>query len=89
MKRFGAAILLSIIDDTFSVIADKLSNNSKNNYYNYTENSREQASKIAEIALEKMIDIKPTLYKNQGDLVGVYVNRDIDFSKVYQLRRKR
>lgn len=90
MKRFGAAILLSIIDDSFSVIADKLSNNSKgNNYYDYTENSREQASKIAEIALEKMIDIKPTLYKNQGDLVGVYVNRDIDFSKVYGLRQKR
>lgn len=89
MKRFGAAILLSVIDDAFAVIADKLSNNSKNNYYDYTENSREQASKIAEIALEKMIDIKPTLYKNQGDLVGVYVNRDIDFSKVYQLRRKR
>lgn len=89
MKRFGAAILLSVIDDTFSVIADKLSNNSRNNYYDYTENSREQASRIAEIALEKMIDIKPTLYKNQGDLVGVYVNRDIDFSKVYQLRRKK
>ena len=70
------------------MIADKLSNNAKNNYYDYTENSREEASKIAEIALEKMIDIKPTLYKNQGDLVGVYVNRDIDFSKVYQLRRK-
>lgn len=89
MKRFRAAILLSVIDDAFAVIADKLSNNSRNNYYDYTENSREQASRIAEIALEKMIDIKPTLYKNQGDLVGVYVNRDIDFSKVYQLRRKR
>lgn len=89
MKRFGAAILLSVIDDAFAVIADKLSNNSRNNYYDYTENSREQASRIAEIALEKMIDIKPTLYKNQGDLVGVYVNRDIDFSKVYQLRRKK
>lgn len=88
MQRFGAAILLSVVDDAFSVIADKLSNNAKNNYYDYTENSREEASKIAEIALEKMIDIKPTLYKNQGDLVGVYVNRDIDFSKVYQLRRK-
>lgn len=89
MKRFGAAILLSVIDDAFAVIADKLSNNSRNNYYDYTENSREQASRIAEIALEKMIDIKPTLYKNQGDLVGVYVNRDIDFSKVYQLKRKK
>ncbi|EDP6764715.1 type IV secretion system protein VirB10, partial [Campylobacter jejuni] len=61
----------------------------KNNYANYTENTRDSAKEIANTALEKMIDIKPTLYKNHGDLVGVYVNRDIDFSKVYKLTRKK
>lgn len=91
MKRFGAAILLSVIDDSLSILANELSNNGNNNtnYYNYTENTRDQASEIANTALKEMIGIKPTLYKNQGDLVGVYVNKDIDFSKVYQLKRKR
>ncbi|NDJ28066.1 type IV secretion system protein VirB10 [Campylobacter sp. MIT 12-8780] len=92
MKRFGAAVLLSVIDDSLAILASELSKKSGNNttnYYNFTENTREQASEIANTALEKMIDIKPTLYKNQGDLVGVYVNKDIDFSKVYKLRRKR
>lgn len=90
LKRFGAAILLSVIDDAFSILANELSGRNLNyNLYNYTQNTREQASEIAKIALEKMIDIKPTLYKNQGDLVGVYVNRDVDFSKVYELRRKK
>ena len=46
---------------------------------------------MANTALEEFIKIKPVLYRNQGDIVGVYVNRDIDFSKVYKLtigRRK-
>ena len=90
MKRFGAAILLSVIDDTLAIIANELSKkNSTTNYYDYTENTREQASEIANTALKEMIGIKPTLYKNQGDLVGVYVNKDIDFSQVYQLQLKR
>ena len=42
---------------------------------------------MASIALENFINIKPTLYKNHGELVGVYVNRDIDFSRVYKLTR--
>lgn len=82
---------LSVIDDSFAILANELSKNSTSNtnIYNFTENTRESASEIANTALEKMIDIKPTLYKNQGDLVGVYVNKDIDFSKVYKLQRKR
>lgn len=89
MKRFGAAILLSVIDDSLAIIANELSSKNNTNYRDYTENTREQASEIANTALKEMINIKPTLYKNQGDLVGVYVNKDIDFSKVYQLKRKK
>ncbi|ECK7706980.1 type IV secretion system protein VirB10 [Campylobacter coli] len=89
LKRFGSAILLSMIDDAMAILADRMSRGNNNNYYNYTENTRDNVSNIADTALKKMIDIKPTLYKNQGDLVGVYVNRDIDFSKVYKLVRNK
>ena len=43
---------------------------------------------IIEKMLENSINIPPTLYKNQGDIIGIMVGRDIDFSKVYQLQMK-
>ncbi len=88
MLRFGSAILLSAVDDIFNVLAYNLKDNdNSNSEIDYTENSRDNVKDMASIALEKFINIKPTIYKNQGDLVGVYVNRDVDFSKVYQLKR--
>ncbi|RBQ32267.1 type IV secretion system protein VirB10 [Arcobacter sp. FW59] len=92
MMRFGSSIMLSAVDDMFNVLAYKLTNknggsNSGNNI-DYTENTRDNASNIASIALEKFINIKPTVYKQHGDLVGVYVNRDVDFSKVYKISKK-
>ena len=38
-------------------------------------------------ALEQSINIPPTLNKNHGELVNIFVARDVDFSSVYQLRR--
>ena len=90
LMRFGSSIMLSAIDDLWNVLAWKITNNNNNanNSIDYTENSREAAKNISSIALEKFINIKPTIYKQHGDLVGVYVNRDIDFSKVYKISRK-
>ena len=39
----------------------------------------------AGIAVEQSINIPPTLNKNQGELVNIFVARDVDFSSVYQL----
>lgn len=91
MMRFGSSIMLSAIDDAFNVLAWKLTNKNNNNSGNqidFSENSRDNAQNISAIALEKFINIKPTVYKQHGDLVGVYVNRDIDFSKVYKISKK-
>lgn len=94
-KRFGSAILISVIDDFTSALAARISEkNTKNgnteaiNYYS-PESITKQANNLATKTLEKMIDIKPTLYKNHGDIVGIYVNRDIDFRNVYKLKRKK
>ena len=92
LMRFGSSIMLSAVDDIFNVLASELTKSNKNNnsgtQIDYTENSRDNASNIASIALEKFINIKPTVYKQHGDLVGVYVNRDVDFSQVYKLTKK-
>lgn len=94
-KRFGSAILISVIDDFTSALAARISEkNTKDdnteaiNYYT-PESTTKQANNLATKTLEKMIDIKPTLYKNHGDIVGIYVNRDIDFRNVYKLKRKK
>lgn len=87
LERFGASILLSVIDDTFNVLLNGGTGTRGNKNTDYTESSRETTKEMASIALEKFINIEPTLYKNQGDLVGIYVNKDIDFSKVYSLKR--
>jgi len=89
LERFGSAILLSIIDDAANVALNGGSGTRNNNNINYVDNTRETTMQMANTALEKFINIQPTLYKNHGDIVGVYVNRDIDFSKVYKLNVKR
>lgn len=89
LQRFGAAILLSVIDDATNVALNGRKGDRSNSNYDYTENSRETTRDMANTALEKFINIEPTLYRNQGDIVGVYVNRDIDFSGVYKLRVKK
>lgn len=94
-KRFGSAILVSVIDDFMSAVATRLSERKNNgdgtnttNYFN-PQATQQQVNDLASKTLEKMINIKPTLYKNHGDIVGVYVNRDIDFRNVYELKRKK
>lgn len=86
VARFGAAILLSIIDGTIKSLGDYVNAQIAPNNQTY---SYSQANQLANTALRQTINIKPTIYKNHGDLVGVYVNKDIDFSKVYQLRLRK
>ena len=40
----------------------------------------------AAIATEQLINIPPTLTKNQGERVAIFVARDLDFATVYDLR---
>lgn len=44
---------------------------------------------MAKTTLENSISIPPTMYLNQGDVIGIMTGTDIDFSSVYQLRLKK
>jgi len=79
-QRLSGAILLSVIDDAINASSQRI------NGGGFTLNNTSNASEgMAEIMLRKFIDIPPTLYKSQGDLIHIYLNKDIDFSKVYDL----
>lgn len=83
-KRFGNAIMLSMITDSTGALSTQLA---KRGAFQPTDTVK-AGSEIAQSILERTINIPPTLYKNQGDLVGIFVARDIDFSDVYELKRK-
>lgn len=81
-ERFSNAIILSMIRDVSGALAGRLNERSQND----TENTRQASEEIAKVVLEQMGDIAPTIYKNQGDKIGIFVARDIDFSDVYELK---
>ncbi|OWT65542.1 type IV secretion system protein VirB10 [Candidimonas nitroreducens] len=80
--RFGNAILLSLIGDFGDWAANQ--GQSGNNNIRF-DNTREGGQDVAAKILEKSLDIPPTLYKNQGERIGIMVARDLDFSQVYDL----
>ncbi|PRP68520.1 hypothetical protein BUE93_22075 [Chromobacterium amazonense] len=83
--RFGGAMMLSMVQDSLAVASKQ--GISGNDSIDYTANSREAFAEMAKIALQNSINIPPTLYRNQGEVVGIMTGQDIDFSKVYRLQR--
>ena len=87
-QRFGSAILLSMIGDVGQYAATKANDSKKNG-----DNTQIQfgdtigsSKDLASIALQDSIKIKPTLRKNQGEHINVFVARDLDFRSVYELQ---
>ena len=83
-ERFGAAILLSMIDDAFATAAN-LTERSHDNQTIVYNSSSSNANQMAAEALRHTINIPPTLYKNQGERINVLVARDLSFEGVYDV----
>lgn len=82
--RLGNAILLSLLGD-LGDWASNQGNRGDGNTIRF-DNTREGGQEVVAKILEHSLDIPPTLYKNQGERVGIMVARDLDFSKVYDLK---
>ena len=82
-ERVGAALMLSLIQD--AVQGASKSDGVSGGSTVVLSNTSGTGSKLAEKILESTINIPPLIYSNQGSVVGVYVARDVDFSKVYGL----
>lgn len=83
-ERFGGAIMVSLIGDLGAWISNR-GGGDKNNTVRF-DNTGDAAKDAVTTVLENTINIPPTLYRNQGGRVGIYVARDLDFSSVYELR---
>lgn len=84
-ERIGAAMLLSLIDDSVKLIIQNQANESNADTI-VLPSTTANTSKLAEKVLESTISIPPLIYRNQGGIVGIYVARDVDFSSVYELQ---
>lgn len=82
-QRLGAAFMLSAVQDAIGYASSrKGSANGTMVFQNTEQTGNDEASRI----LDSTINIAPTLGKNQGDRVSIYLARDLDFSGVYALR---
>lgn len=79
--RFGAAILISMIDGAVQSAAQSARDGGGTVIYNPSA-----SQDIMTEVLKSTVNISPTLSKPQGDRIQVLVARDLDFRSVYQLR---
>ncbi len=79
-ERFGAAILVSVIDGAVQAAAQ-----SSRGGGNVVVNPSASQDVLTEI-LRNTISVPPTVVKRNGDAIQVLVARDVDFRSVYELR---
>lgn len=90
-QRFGGAIMVSIISDLGEWVKDKVWRRGKKNKEDTGNKEQalpqgvQNAQSVVNDVLQNSINIPPTLYKNQGERVNIFVARDLDFSDVYNL----
>lgn len=84
-ERIGAALLLSLIDDSVQLAIQHESSAGQGSSV-VLPSTTASTSKLADKVLDSTINIPPLIYQNQGGIVGIVVARDVDFSAVYALQ---
>jgi type IV secretion system protein VirB10 len=84
-QRIGGALLLTLVEDGLKIAAAEAATSDVGTSI-VLQGQSQTSSKLAEKVLDSTINIPPTIFKNQGEVVGIYVAKDVDFSTVYELR---
>ncbi|MCZ2328940.1 type IV secretion system protein VirB10 [Bartonella sp. F02] len=82
-ERIGSAFLISFVKDITRYAGEHYFPKDQNTK---SSNTVSTGQDIANIFAENYANIPPTLTKNQGEIVNVFVARDLDFSSVYKLK---
>jgi type IV secretion system protein VirB10 len=80
-ERFGAAILISVID---GAVQGEIASRSNGAVIVNPSTSQDVMTEV----LKDTINIPPTITKAQGDRIQVFVARDLDFRSVYELKAR-
>ncbi len=84
-ERIGSAYMLSFYKDIMAYEIAKNTNTNTSGGATVLQNTSQTSSSLAEKVLSQSINIKPTLYANQGDRVAIYVARDLEFKEIYDV----
>jgi type IV secretion system protein VirB10 len=79
-QRFGAAILISVVNGAVQAASSRDSGGTV--IYNPSAGSSDVLTEV----LRSTVSIPPTITKNQGDRIQIFVARDLDFRSVYELK---
>ncbi|HEX4377109.1 MAG TPA: type IV secretion system protein VirB10 [Steroidobacteraceae bacterium] len=79
-ERFGAAVLISLLDGGVQTATQSASHGSGTVIY-----SPSGPQDLMGEVLKGSLNIPPTVIKNNGDRIQVLASRDVDFSHVYEL----
>lgn len=101
-ERFAGAVFFSLFEDAKQILiakddaraAQRANANNTGNTFNFgsqgtlsqLSNTDSTTRSIVEEMLKQGSEVRPSLYKNQGEIIKIYVARDVDFSDVYELR---
>jgi type IV secretion system protein VirB10 len=85
-QRFGAAILVSVIDGTMQAIAASQQSGNRTGGGGGVVIGAQGGRDVMTEVLRSTISIPPTVVKNQGERIQILVARDVDFRTVYALR---
>src|SRR5262249_34697339 len=80
-ERFGAAILLTVINGAVQSAVQSSTSNGGTVILN-PSGSQELMTEV----LKSTVAIPPTITKQQGDRIQILVARDLDFRSVYELK---
>lgn len=81
-QRFGGALMMTLVDNVSRGLSSNALN-SGSSQVTFTSGNATQS--MAREILRNTINTPPTLTKNQGERVGIYIARDLDFSSVYDV----
>jgi type IV secretion system protein VirB10 len=101
-ERFAGAVFFSLFEDAKQIYiarddaraSQRANGNSFGDTYNIgaqgtlsqLSNTDSTTKSIVEEMLKQGSQVRPSLYKNQGEIIKIFVARDVDFSTVYELR---
>jgi len=83
VERLGAAFLLSIIQDAIGYETAKAQRGAQGTVY--FQNTASTGDQMGSKILDNTINIPPTISKNQGERINIFVARDLDFSQIYDI----
>jgi type IV secretion system protein VirB10 len=78
--------MLSIVQDAIGYETAKAQANNGGGTTFTFQNSSQTGDNMASKILDSTINIPPTISKNQGERINIFVARDLDFSKVYGIQ---